>query len=333
MYEQQFNDLDHLTDAAPGWAADFRRLRGGRFRGELRVLRAGGGQILDASFNTPIDQSGFPPSDVLTVAFGQASGLDTRWRGREVGREPLIVFRPGRAFRTWSGPSFSVRTISLSTDRLTERAHLLGLPSWEEIVGESEVLSASRELLAQLRSLTSSLLRASRTSPEMAGTPAGALAMGEEIPDLLLKSLAAAAGGRRRGERHTAARARLVIRAREMVEARPDDPPTVSDLCKALNVSVRTLQNAFRETAHSTPSSYLKSVRLTLVRRDLRAASLDPATLPRVSDIANRHGFWHMGQFARDYRKFFGELPSATLGVSPRGMSVRTGGARGSDTG
>ena len=34
----------------------------------------------------------------------------------------------------------------------------------------------------------------------------------------------------------------------------------------------------------------------------------------RVSDVVNDWGFWHMGQFAADYRKLFGELPSETLG-------------------
>jgi len=33
-----------------------------------------------------------------------------------------------------------------------------------------------------------------------------------------------------------------------------------------------------------------------------------------VAEIANAWGFWHMGQFARDYRFMFGELPSETLG-------------------
>lgn len=59
------------------------------------------------------------------------------------------------------------------------------------------------------------------------------------------------------------------------------------------------------------------------VRRDLQAASRDPDQPRRVSDIANRRGFWHMGLFARDYRSFFGELPSTTLGVSPRGTRAR----------
>ena len=32
-----------------------------------------------------------------------------------------------------------------------------------------------------------------------------------------------------------------------------------------------------------------------------------------VADAANEWGFWHMGQFAKDYRRMFGELPSETL--------------------
>jgi AraC family ethanolamine operon transcriptional activator len=34
---------------------------------------------------------------------------------------------------------------------------------------------------------------------------------------------------------------------------------------------------------------------------------------PKTADIANLVGFWHMGQFAKDYRKLFAELPSETI--------------------
>jgi AraC family ethanolamine operon transcriptional activator len=33
----------------------------------------------------------------------------------------------------------------------------------------------------------------------------------------------------------------------------------------------------------------------------------------RVTEVAHRSGFWHIGQFAADDRRFFDELPSATL--------------------
>ena len=33
-----------------------------------------------------------------------------------------------------------------------------------------------------------------------------------------------------------------------------------------------------------------------------------------IAEIANGWGFWHMGQFAADYRQHFGALPSETRG-------------------
>ena len=37
-----------------------------------------------------------------------------------------------------------------------------------------------------------------------------------------------------------------------------------------------------------------------------------------VTDIANNWGFWHLGDFARNYRREFDELPSETLGGTGR---------------
>ena len=34
---------------------------------------------------------------------------------------------------------------------------------------------------------------------------------------------------------------------------------------------------------------------------------------PLVKSVALTHGFWHLGQFAHDYRATFGEMPSETL--------------------
>jgi AraC family ethanolamine operon transcriptional activator len=48
-------------------------------------------------------------------------------------------------------------------------------------------------------------------------------------------------------------------------------------------------------------------VRLNGVRRELRS------TAATVQDAAARWGFWHLGQFSRDYKRQFGELPSQTL--------------------
>ena len=79
-------------------------------------------------------------------------------------------------------------------------------------------------------------------------------------------------------------------------------------LSRLSGASDRTLRRAFKERFGVSPKSYLRSQKLIGVRRQLRATGAE--TL--VSDIANEWGFWHMGQFAADYRGHFGELPSET---------------------
>ena len=100
------------------------------------------------------------------------------------------------------------------------------------------------------------------------------------------------------------------MRAEAFVERCAEGYIDVQDLSRVAQVSKRTLEYAFVERFGLAPSAYLKSHRLNSVRRALRAA--DPEG-EKVSDIANRWGFWHMGQFAADYRAQFDELPSQTL--------------------
>jgi AraC family ethanolamine operon transcriptional activator len=85
---------------------------------------------------------------------------------------------------------------------------------------------------------------------------------------------------------------------------------TISKLCTIGGVSARTLQYAFLEHYGISPKTYLIYYRLNGARRDLWIS--DPGT-SRVNYIAIFWGFWHMGQFAADYRKLFSELPSETL--------------------
>jgi AraC family ethanolamine operon transcriptional activator len=91
----------------------------------------------------------------------------------------------------------------------------------------------------------------------------------------------------------------------------PIPPTTVRELCQVSGVSERTLQYLFKQKYGITPKAYLMLVRRNCVRRAIYQA--DPRKA-RIVDIANEWGFWHMGQFAKDYKKYFRELPSETLG-------------------
>ena len=102
----------------------------------------------------------------------------------------------------------------------------------------------------------------------------------------------------------------LIQQAEMMMTENLNYPWTIQDLCEKLYVSQRTLRYAFQECLGMSPMTYLKTQRLKQVRYQLKAPDQNQTT---VTDIAIQCGFWHMGQFAQDYRKMFGERPSETL--------------------
>jgi AraC family ethanolamine operon transcriptional activator len=98
--------------------------------------------------------------------------------------------------------------------------------------------------------------------------------------------------------------------AREFINAslRTGRVPSIVDICAQTGASARTLQYAFREVMQLPPAAYLRTLRLNEARGALRTATVDTT----VTRIATDWGFFHLGEFARDYQRLFGEYPSET---------------------
>ena len=101
-----------------------------------------------------------------------------------------------------------------------------------------------------------------------------------------------------------------VKRVEEYLELHAGRDIRIRDMTAIAGVSERTLYNGFRVWRATSPKSYLKAVRLDRVRTELLGLK---AKSRSVSEIAREAGFRHMGNFARDYGKRFGERPSDTL--------------------
>ncbi len=102
----------------------------------------------------------------------------------------------------------------------------------------------------------------------------------------------------------------ILKRAREMLHGSLDHDLKLTDTARELGVSQRTLQYTFRHNLGMTPKMYLQLLRLHKVREELKAAN--PVTT-KVSDVALKYAFFHLGHFASEYRKLFGESPVETL--------------------
>lgn len=290
------SDFDEFSEVTRGWDLDFRPLRAG----DARVLQLGGPdmQSLRAEIGTAVHQRGRAPAGFRTFAvFG--NGLPLRWCGREIDGDHLVLKHPDGTFEAASDPGFLVYTLSYSETRLSELAEQAGLVP--ELPADEAAIRVEPSLLGRLRTLLRRIHESTEDLPQSWDW------LEDEVPKLLLSVLHTGPAvhpgtGRARDEA-----LRLSL---EYLEAHPHESTRVRDLCRVTGASERTLRYAFREHFGVSPKAYIHSVRLTRVKRELRLS--DPATT-RVSDVANRFAFWHMGQFAADYRRFCGELPSETL--------------------
>jgi len=105
-------------------------------------------------------------------------------------------------------------------------------------------------------------------------------------------------------------RDRAFRKAKKYILEHKTEPITVKELVEETKVTERTLEFAFLDRFGITPKAVLRSFRLNGVHRELKLAISENT---RVTDLAKRWSFWHMGQFAKDYKLMFGELPSETL--------------------
>jgi AraC-like DNA-binding protein len=110
-------------------------------------------------------------------------------------------------------------------------------------------------------------------------------------------------------DRHDAHPANL-RRAITFIDENADRDITPADIAMAARVTIRALQLTFRRHLDTTPTGYLRRVRLDHAHRQLLAT--DPATTT-VSAVAMRWGFASHSSFTARYHAAYGETPSHTL--------------------
>lgn len=85
---------------------------------------------------------------------------------------------------------------------------------------------------------------------------------------------------------------------------------SINDIAAAVHLTPRAVQYLFRRQLDTTPTEYVRRVRLHRAHDELIAAEPSNST---VAEIAQRWGFAHTGRFAVLYRQTYGQSPHATL--------------------
>jgi AraC-like DNA-binding protein len=287
-------EVGRLTDFDIG----FRQLDPGPQAIAFRITAGNRVNVMHMNFNCGFHQLATAPSGTLTFGLPVRGMRD--WLGRPYEDSSVLPFNGASGIDGVSSPGFQAFTLSIAEDfvRDVSETYQLPVPDYLHSGQLDRIISDSvsvRRLRSKLQKLTSDNM---------------ALLGRESEEELIVDLLSAALVDRPIADKSTpAARANALSKVLEYVNKDRHEVDSVGEICAATGVSWRTLDRAFKERFGIGPKAYLQRLRLTGVRNDL--ADSPPDTF--IADVANIWGFWHLGQFAQDYRKLFGELPSETL--------------------
>lgn len=308
LIERKFDSFEEFSHLAVSWDADFRQMDAERFKSTMFQAQIGDLLISSARLGCHVEQHGATPVGMRTFAIPDVGSPDLYWFGRTVGQNSLLSFPAHREIDVFSRPGFCGLTFSVPESSLLSLFESKGFHEPEKVLDHDEQVFLGRFiLLNRLRYLLRLVV------PEVAKVKKSNNVLATEIQDQILATfIQILEENNPESKQHRTHNPMLLEHIIDYIHTHPhaDVPLRISDLCSIMNVSERTLENLFKQNLGMTPKAYLTGQRLYEVHRKLW---LSHPVHTLVTDIANNWGFWHMGHFAADYRKMFGELPSSTL--------------------
>ncbi|NVD74061.1 helix-turn-helix domain-containing protein [Duganella sp. BJB1802] len=293
------HDADELASKLTNWQQSYDQISSGLFHGALTELRLPQLQVFRESLSQSVRQSCRVWPDAIWFGLPD-HGATTRINGRQTASDWIMV-QPGNVeFELVTPSAYSIFGIVASRELLAETARRHGCQVDWERVQSAELLQVDAQAQAKCLRILSQLLPADGDT-----TADGAAQWQDTVLSTLLDMLdhscvepALAASLQRR--RH------VVALAREYIMAHRSESITVPELCERVHVSRRTLQYCFEDVLGMSPMLYLRMVRLNGVRRQLQDGRA-------IGDVADSWGLSNFSQFSSDYRKLFGQCPSASL--------------------
>ena len=308
-YSLQSHDFTEMQDALSAWDHDYRQVSAGAFQGSLLHSQIGSLGIFHNRWERAIHYRGSAPKGTIGLAVTLAQTTNAIWNGHQMAFDDVLLQRAGAEAEYFSASLWDSVVFAIPETQLAKLISDLTNDNPEKILAGHGIYRLTSQFAAQIRQACIAYLRSVKRSLERPAETSRLSEMAESVVELLACALVYSQY--QHGNKLGLTRQRaLVRRARDYAEESMAQPLQISQLCRDLDTSERTLHHAFLHQTGMAPLSFFKTARLNQAYRLLSNA--DPVgTL--IKDIALTTGFRQFGQFSRDYRKLFGELPSETL--------------------
>ena len=298
-------DVAEIAESHTPWDMSHTQVSLGNFRSHTHCVRNDRVIVYRQSWNQKIVARGTSPAGYVTVGTTMAGSTHINWCGVDLSRERLA----------WTPPSGEVDFIS--SQRCSLVVALIRADVLASYLGDADLATEEHglhihcpeqngnEMVATIQSILTRYAR----QPDLLDDPRES----QDFESEVLGALAGCANWGPLPDDSPPRRTEILRGAVAHVERMPNRI-TVPQLAKAVGVSRRTLEVAFRESLNITPLQFMRRSRMNRALHTLRVATPGSNT---VTEVATKLGFTDLGRFAADYRNLFGLDPSQTLGIDP----------------
>lgn len=245
---------------------------------------------------------------IVVPLSGRIEGLYRRW-SLDTGPGVASVYAPeGHAAARWAAGS---RLISLKIDRSAVDDALRDALG-RQVTSQPDFTPVMSTDAAPARSWISMVVLF-KEQLFLPGTVLSHPLVGPPFADSLVRGFLLAADHPYRNalfEEERLGAPRAVRTAVEIIEGEADLPLTLSSIAARCHVSVRSLQQGFRQHLGTSPMAYLREVRLRRAHQTLLRSDASAVT---VASVAYQWGFSNLGRFAAAHAARYGETPTETL--------------------
>ncbi len=299
-------DLDTFVSAQLEWKLTCDQISKGRFTGSVQHVGLPGVRLILETSTRTVRSRGQTSASGIGFALGLSNFGLGHFHGQPLDCESILIGR-GDDFDLTTPEDCMLIAIVVHQELMSEIWQQIYQRPWSAWLNQKVVVQARPGAADRVRAVHLAILRRIAEDASLLQDSGAVLQLRDAILMDWLQAIPELVDTA--GLRTIDSRRHLVDRACQVALCRPDQPPTLLAVCRAIGATPRKLEYCFRDVLGTTPSKYLRAVRLNGVRRELKQASESSVA---VHDIAARWGFWHMGAFSADYKQQFGELPSTT---------------------
>lgn len=301
-------DPEEMTEVVPKSQLENTQMSSGKFKGSWLHANLGKTVFATAAYNLPVLAKGMFPKDRVTIGFIPYSSGVSKFNGQGMLSDNLLVCPEHTEVHIRLGGNLSWSAFELKRDDLES----LGCHIEKDIVRIYKLPPQAQIRVNMAFSEATVLLKQIQyRQPEIVDYPGAYNAIQERLSTVIsseLQTLYSDSNCIRPSSMFQ--RYDLVRRAESFIDNNEQENISIAQLCEDLRTTVRRLELAFSDVHGLSPKKFIMMKKFNAARKELLHASPDKCS---VSEVAMRHGFFHIGRFSTTYKMIFSESPSTTL--------------------